>query len=33
LKETHAAPVERTDDGDNERDAIQDHHSKTYPFR
>ena len=33
LEQTDATPVQRADDGNNERDAIQNHHKRTYPFR
>ena len=33
LKQTHTPPVEGADDGNNERDAIHNHHKRTYPFR
>ena len=33
LEQTNATPVESADDGNNERDTIQNHHNRTYPFR
>ena len=32
LEQTDAAPVERADDGNNQRDAIQDHHVRNLSF-
>ena len=33
LEQTYATPVQRADDGNDQRDAIQYHHERTYPFR
>ena len=32
LEQTDAAPVQGADDGDNQRDAIQDHHVRNLSF-